>query len=64
MPKVTRLAVPRDALLELHCGGGGGFGDPSERDPELVRRDLRAGYVSEGFARRHYPHAFDERGGG
>src|SRR5262249_3339275 len=27
-------------------GGGGGFGDPLERDPESVRRDVIAGYVS------------------
>ncbi len=55
--KATRLLVPKGATLELHTGGGGGYGPPSERDPEAVRRDLRAGYITEEHARRHYPHA-------
>jgi N-methylhydantoinase B len=59
--KATRLLVPRGATLELHTGGGGGYGPPSERDPEAVRRDLRSGYITEEHARRYYPHAL---GGG
>lgn len=31
--------------------GSGGYGDPSERDPELVRRDVREGKVSARTAR-------------
>ncbi len=27
-------------------GGGGGYGDPFERDPELVRLDVLGGVVS------------------
>jgi len=34
------------STVELRTGGGGGFGDPSERDPERVRDDVRDGYVS------------------
>jgi N-methylhydantoinase B len=30
----------------LRTGGGGGFGDPLARDPEHVRRDVGAGYLS------------------
>jgi N-methylhydantoinase B len=59
--KATRLKVPKGATLELRCGGGGGYGPPTERDPELVRRDLRAGYISAEHARRFYPHAFTSR---
>ena len=29
----------------MQSGGGGGFGDPMERDPELVAEDVREGYV-------------------
>jgi N-methylhydantoinase B len=57
--KATRLHVPKGATLELTCGGGGGYGPPSERDPEAVHDDIREGYVTEGHARRHYPHAFE-----
>ena len=56
--KATRRALPKGSVFEVYCGGGGGFGDPAERDPEAVREDLRQGYISEEHARRHYPHAF------
>jgi N-methylhydantoinase B len=56
--KATRLAMPAGTLLELRTGGGGGYGDPARRDPEAVRADLRAGYVSDERARADYPHAF------
>jgi N-methylhydantoinase B len=42
----------RAALLNLP--GGGGYGDPFARDPELVRRDVIAGYVSPEAAAREY----------
>ncbi len=35
-------------------GGGGGWGDPLERDPALVARDVRQGLVSPESARRDY----------
>jgi N-methylhydantoinase B len=57
--KATRLLVPSGATLELTCGGGGGYGPPSERDPDAVLADLREGYVSDAHARRFYPHALE-----
>jgi N-methylhydantoinase B len=57
--KNTRLLLPKGSTLELYNGGGGGYGPPSERDPELVRADINEGYITEAHARRHYPHAFD-----
>jgi N-methylhydantoinase B len=56
--KATRLHVPKGATLELTCGGGGGYGPPSEREPAAVHEDIREGYVTEDHARRNYPHAF------
>lgn len=58
--KNTRLLLPKGSTLELYNGGGGGYGPPSERDPEAVREDLREGYVTEEQARRDYPHAFPD----
>jgi N-methylhydantoinase B len=55
--KATRLPLSKGTRIELRCGGGGGFGEPSERDPSAVVEDLREGYVSEEHARRWYPHA-------
>jgi N-methylhydantoinase B len=38
----------------MQSGGGGGFGDPMERDPELVAEDVREGYVSHAVAQNVY----------
>ena len=35
-------------------GGGSGFGDPTERDPELVAEDVGEGYVSPSVAHKVY----------
>jgi len=56
--KDTRVPLSKGTVVELRCGGGGGFGDRAERDPEAVLADLREGYVGEEHARRWYPHAF------
>jgi N-methylhydantoinase B len=55
--KATRLLVAKGATLELHTGGGGGYGPPADRDREAVEADLREGYITAEHARRHYPHA-------
>jgi N-methylhydantoinase B len=40
------------SLLRYVTSGGGGFGNPLEREPERVKRDVRDGYVTiEGAAR-------------
>lgn len=65
---VKRLAdgaeqeVPKVGAIELQPGetvvsvtnGGGGYGPPAERDPERVRRDVEAGYVTPERARDVY----------
>jgi N-methylhydantoinase B len=55
--KVTGIQVPKGAALELHTGGGGGWGPPAARDPQAVCDDIREGYITEDWAQRHYPHA-------
>jgi N-methylhydantoinase B len=56
--KATGLALPKGSVFTFHCGGGGGYGNPADRDPEAVHSDVREGYISEAKAREHYPHAF------
>ncbi len=34
--------------------GGSGYGDPSQRDPDLVKRDLARGYITAETAQRDY----------
>lgn len=40
--------------VEMGFPGGGGYGDPKDRDPALVRRDLIQGYISEEQAMQTY----------
>lgn len=47
--KVTTFLQPRDHL-RTETPGGGGWGDPLERPPALVERDVREGLVSAGRA--------------
>ena len=44
-PKAEQL-VPPGALVEVRLPGGGGYGPPAERDPDLSARDLLEGYVT------------------
>ncbi|MBI2543938.1 MAG: hydantoinase B/oxoprolinase family protein [Candidatus Rokubacteria bacterium] len=43
-PKAEQV-LPPDAVVEIRLPGGGGYGQAEERDGELIRRDLREGYV-------------------
>jgi N-methylhydantoinase B len=58
--KATGLALPKGSVFVFHCGGGGGYGPPSDRPREKVLEDLREGYITEEHAHRHYPHAFND----
>jgi N-methylhydantoinase B len=54
LPKVGAVElVPGETVVSV-TNGGGGYGPPSERDPERVRRDVEAGYVSAGRAAEVY----------
>ena len=58
MGKVTDMPLLAGTQLRIRSGGGGGYGSPAERAPELVHADLRQGLITESQAREHYPHAF------
>jgi N-methylhydantoinase B len=46
--------VPAGMLIRIRTTGGGGWGDPLERDPALVARDVRWGKVSRAAAASDY----------
>lgn len=52
--KVTGLPLAPGARFSFFSGGGGGYGNPLDRDPERVATDVRMGYVSAAAARKHY----------
>ena len=46
--------IPRGTVLRQWAGGGGGYGDPHARRPELVRAEVRDGLLSPEKAQRDY----------
>ena len=51
--KAVHVIPPGDRLI-VELPGGGGLGDPHGRDPERIRADLEAGYVTPDGANRDY----------
>ena len=48
---VSGLATSKNDVIRLFTASGGGWGDPRERDPKLVRADVRNGLLSPERAR-------------
>ncbi len=56
---VIRQWVPANSEAYIITAGGGGWGDPMERDPERVRWDVVEGFVSLNSALEEYAVAID-----
>lgn len=52
--RVGDTKVPRNTVLRIRTGGGGGFGSPLERDVERVLHDLNNDYITAEKARDVY----------
>jgi N-methylhydantoinase B len=52
--KYDNLRLTQGDRLIVRTGGGGGFGPPGERPPELVRRDVTRGIISVDRAEKDY----------
>jgi N-methylhydantoinase B len=58
LSKAQDIAMAPGDRVRVRTPGGGGYGDPSERDPQAVLEDVRLGRYDEATARRLWPHAF------
>ena len=56
-----RVSLSELTLMADFVAGGGGYGDPLDRPPELVGRDVRIGATSVEIARRIYGVIVDEK---
>lgn len=52
--RIHELAMKKGDTLTILMPGGGGYGNPLERDPEAVLRDVEIGYVSLKSAQEDY----------
>jgi N-methylhydantoinase B len=46
-PKPRNVVLKTGDIIEMVTAGAGGYGPVSERDPELLRRELREGIIDE-----------------
>ncbi|MGC2202947.1 MAG: hydantoinase B/oxoprolinase family protein, partial [Stellaceae bacterium] len=49
-----RQGVPGGDFIRLELPGGGGFGNPAERDPQQVALDVADGLISREAAEHDY----------
>ncbi|HXR88609.1 MAG TPA: hydantoinase B/oxoprolinase family protein [Stellaceae bacterium] len=52
--EANRVPTPPETEVVVRSNGGGGWGDPLERDPERVRSDVIEGYVTLAHAKSDY----------
>jgi N-methylhydantoinase B len=60
--KVSDVLIREGEVISIQTAGGGGFGPPLERDPELVAYDYLQRKVSDQDARDYYGVAVTEDG--
>jgi N-methylhydantoinase B len=60
--KVTRFPLERGDLVVMESSGGGGYGDPLERDPERIEKDLGEGVITREKAETRYGVIFKGNG--
>jgi|AntRauMinimDraft_4_1070384.scaffolds.fasta_scaffold02307_2 N-methylhydantoinase B len=54
LPQKSTHELPPGATVSIRTPGAGGYGDPEDRDPDSVRRDVRHGKVSADAAMQAY----------
>ena len=61
--KVSGFPLRQEDVVREESAGGGGYGDPLERDPDLVATDVRLGYFTADQADRRYGVVLNADGG-
>ncbi|MGD9768992.1 MAG: hydantoinase B/oxoprolinase family protein [Pseudolabrys sp.] len=61
-PGYKATSMTRSDVYRTASQGGGGYGDPIDRDPHRVADDVTNGLVSREWARRSYGVIFDDTG--
>ncbi|MSP89250.1 MAG: hydantoinase B/oxoprolinase family protein [Alphaproteobacteria bacterium] len=62
LPGKVTMTLVADNVIRHRQAGGGGFGRPRERDPELIREDVIDGKISRACAVRDYGVVIDAAG--
>lgn len=62
-PKTGGVVQQKGDVFLLAWTGGGGYGDPLDRDPECVAEDIRDGYVTADWAEDRHGVCLNDQGG-
>jgi N-methylhydantoinase B len=54
IPKIDSLTLQKGEVVRITSPGGGGYGDPLQRDPQLVLHDSVQGFVTRRQAEQDY----------
>ena len=58
--KANRMPLRTGDIVRCYTGGGGGYGDPLDRDPQAVLADLADGHISLEYADKHHRRSSQE----
>ncbi|WP_251329723.1 hydantoinase B/oxoprolinase family protein [Haloplanus pelagicus] len=61
-PKEAPVSLETGDVVRHYTGGGAGLGDPITRDPDLVAKEVRDGWLDPDVAERAYGVVLDEDG--
>jgi N-methylhydantoinase B len=53
--KATRVPFSKGKKILLQCGGGGGYGNPKDRNEEKIIDDYKQEYISKSYVEKYYP---------
>jgi len=54
VPSKGALKLMKGDIVIIDTGGGAGYGEPAERDPDAIAADLAEGWITPAAARRDY----------
>jgi len=61
LSKDQDIAIAAGDRVEVMTPGGGGYGDPARREPELIARDIARGYYTAAEAGVLWPHSAESK---
>ncbi|GAA0207040.1 hydantoinase B/oxoprolinase family protein [Halobaculum roseum] len=62
LPAKHTRDLPAGSVVSVRTPGGGGYGDPADRDVDAIERDLRLGKLTPEAAREAYGYEADDEG--
>ena len=56
LPKKSGYKLNKGDKITFMTGGGGGYGDPANRNATIIKNDIKQGYLSKKYIEKNYKH--------